>query len=53
MVIHCPKCDAELELPDDAVWRKVQCICCDEKFYVTNEFVRTQQELTSRRRRMA
>ena len=44
MIIHCPKCDGELELPDDAVGRKVQCFYCKEKFFATKEFINNQRE---------
>ena len=32
MNIQCPHCCAELTLPDEAVGRKVQCACYEEKF---------------------
>ena len=32
MEIKCPKCEAALELPDEAVGAKVQCPFCHEKF---------------------
>lgn len=39
MIIHCPKCNEELELPDNAVGRKVQCFYCKEKFFATEAFI--------------
>ena len=44
MIIHCPKCNEELELPDNAVGRKVQCFYCKEKFFATEEFINDQHE---------
>lgn len=46
MIIHCPKCNGELELPDDAVGRKVQCFYCEEKFFATEEFINNQRKPT-------
>lgn len=48
MIIHCPKCNEELELPDDAIGRKVQCFYCKEKFFATEEFINNQRKPTIR-----
>ena len=32
MIINCPKCKSELDLPDDAAGYRVECDCCGEKF---------------------
>ena len=32
MIINCPKCKSELELPDDAAGFRVECDSCGEKF---------------------
>ena len=37
MLISCPKCNEKLELPDDAVGRKVQCAYCNEKFIAAED----------------
>lgn len=34
MIITCPKCSVELEVPDDVVGRKVRCGACQEKFVI-------------------
>ena len=44
MVIQCPHCCTELELPDESVGWKVQCIYCNKKFIATEEFVKQQKE---------
>ena len=44
IVIHCPKCNEELELPGHAIGWKVKCSYCNEKFFATEEFVNNQQE---------
>lgn len=44
MVLRCPKCNEELEIPDKCVGWKVQCIYCNEKFFATEELARAQQE---------
>ena len=44
MVIHCPNCNEELELPGHAIGWKVKCSYCNEKFFATEEFVNNQQE---------
>ena len=44
IILHCPKCNEELELPYDAVGWKVQCCYCEEKFFATEEFIKKQQE---------
>ena len=44
MIIQCPHCCTELELPDEAVGWKVQCIYCNEKFIATEEFINKQKE---------
>ena len=36
MIINCPKCKTELDLPDEAVTFKVECDCCGEKFEARN-----------------
>jgi hypothetical protein len=45
MIIQCPNCCSELELPDDARGRKVQCACCEEKFIATEALARGRQTL--------
>ena len=35
MIINCPKCKTELDLPDEAVTFKVECDCCGEKTAAT------------------
>lgn len=32
MIINCPNCKSELDLPDDAVGYRVECDCCGQKF---------------------
>ena len=32
MIINCPKCKTELELPDEAAGYRVECDCCGQKF---------------------
>ena len=32
MIINCPKCKSELDLPDDAAGYRVECDCCGQKF---------------------
>ena len=44
MIIQCPHCCTELELPDESVGWKVQCIYCNKKFIATEEFVKQQKE---------
>ena len=44
IVIHCPKCNEELELPGHAIGWKVKCSYCNEKFFATEDFIRKQQE---------
>ena len=44
MIIQCPHCCTELELPDESVGWKVQCVYCNEKFIATEEFVRKQKD---------
>ena len=45
MNIRCPYCSAELDLPDDAVGRKVQCACCEQKFIASEALSCGQQNL--------
>ena len=42
MVVICPNCHEELELPDDAVGAKVQCFYCATKFFATVDFIKNQ-----------
>ena len=49
MVIQCPHCCTELELPDESVGWKVQCIYCNKKFIATEEFVKQQKEALKRK----
>jgi len=42
MVLICPKCNEELDLPDDAVGAKVQCFYCATKFFATVDFIKNQ-----------
>jgi hypothetical protein len=49
MNIQCPHCCAELELPDESVGWKVQCVYCNEKFIATEEFIRKQKEALKRK----
>ena len=49
MIIQCPHCCTELELPDESVGWKVQCIYCNEKFLATEEFIRKQREAMKRK----
>ena len=44
MIIHCPRCNEPLELPDEAIGRKVQCVCCEEKFFATEDFIHDLEE---------
>ena len=44
MIIQCPHCCTELDLPDESVGWKVQCIYCNKKFFATEEFVKQQKE---------
>ena len=39
MIVHCPKCDEELELPEDAIGAKVQCCACEAKFFADETVV--------------
>lgn len=32
MIINCPKCKSELDLPDEAAGYRVECDCCGQKF---------------------
>ena len=34
MIIYCPKCNEELELPDEALGCKLQCCYCNVKFII-------------------
>ena len=49
MIIQCPHCCTELELPDESVGWKVQCVYCNEKFIATEEFVKQQKEALKRK----
>ena len=49
MVLRCPKCNEELEIPDKCVGWKVQCIYCNEKFLAAEEFIRKQREAMKRK----
>ena len=42
MVLICPNCHEELDLPDDAVGAKVQCFYCATKFFATVDFIKNQ-----------
>ena len=42
MIIRCPKCNEKLDLPDEAIGRKVQCACCEEKFIATEALTRSE-----------
>ncbi len=39
MLIHCPKCQSTLDLPDDVEGKKVRCPACQEIFRATKEIV--------------
>ena len=47
MIINCPKCKTELDLPDEAVTFKVECDCCGEKFEARNAVFNKGMEVCS------
>ena len=40
MIIRCPKCSKEIEVPDDVIGRNVRCCYCNEKFEVDENQLR-------------
>ena len=43
MIIRCPYCNEELELPSEYTGQKVQCAYCDKKFIAAKELVDEQK----------